>query len=476
MLLNNYYLQTKELTMSVLTTRFAPSPTGDLHVGGARTALYSWLFAKQHHGRFLLRIEDTDLARSTTAAAEGIITSMQWLGLDYQGEIVYQSQRNARYCEIAQQLLGNQQAYKCYCSHERLEKLREELLAAKQKPKYDGLCRNNPKLNANGPYVVRFKNPLDGDVLFTDQIKGPMRISNQELDDIIILRSDGTPTYNFTVVVDDRDQQITHVIRGDDHISNTPRQINILHALASPVPIYAHVPMILGSDGKRLSKRHGANGILEYRNLGFLPQALLNYLVRLGWSHQDQEVFSISDMIEKFDFSHVNKAPAAFDMKKLLWLNQHYIKTSSVEILAPELHHQYAWLKVAVPANVDLSPIINALRERAKTMVEMAEQSAHVFNENFTVTQELVSQYFTPEAMGYLQYFVTKLQAVPLWEEAVINAIVQQILEDCNIKIPQLAPVVRVALTGSANAPSIPATLQMIGRDKALQRLQVHLS
>ena len=455
--------------MSAVITRFAPSPTGDLHVGGARTALYSWLFAKQQNGKFLLRIEDTDLARSTSEAAHGIIKSLAWLGLDYQGTIVYQSKRFARYQEVVDQLLANDHAYQCYCSAERLDKLREELLAAKQKPKYDGLCRHNPQ-QPTASFVVRFKNPSSGNVLFEDQIKGSMCISNEELDDIIIMRSDGTPTYNFTVVVDDHDQQVTHIIRGDDHLSNTPRQINILHALGAKTPVYAHVPMILGGDGKRLSKRHGANGVMEYRDLGFLPQALLNYLVRLGWSHHDQEVFSIDEMIEKFDFRHVNKSPAAFDDKKLLWLNQHYIKSSSIEELAPELLHQYALLNVNVLQEINLTPIINALRDRAKTIKEMAEQSAHVFLEQIALSPELIAQHFTPESGPYLRDFFHNLNAVQ-WEEASLTQALNQTLATFNIKMPQLAPVIRLALTGSTNAPSIPATLLLVGQQKSLQRL-----
>jgi glutamyl-tRNA synthetase len=455
--------------MSLVITRFAPSPTGDLHVGGARTALYSWLFAKQHHGRFLLRIEDTDIARSTTAAAEGIIESLKWLGLDYQGTIVYQSQRFARYREIVEQLMQNGQAYKCYCSQERLEKLREELLAAKEKPKYDGLCRNANQ-HQNQAFVVRFKNPLSGQVLFEDQIKGSMSISNEELDDIIIMRSDGTPTYNFTVVVDDHDQQVTHIIRGDDHLSNTPRQVNILQALGANIPVYAHVPMILGGDGKRLSKRHGANGVMEYRDLGFLPKALLNYLVRLGWAHHDQEVFTIDEMIEKFDLKHVSKSPAAFDTKKLLWLNQHYIKTSDIAELLPELLHQYKLLNVNLPYNYDFTIIINALRERAKTMKEMAEQSMHVFIQELSIEPELAKQHFNQDVITYLKDFVNNLPNAS-WDDANLTQALNQTLNNFNIKMPQLAPAIRLALTGSTNAPSVPAVLQMVGKEIALKRL-----
>jgi glutamyl-tRNA synthetase len=313
-------------TQQTIRTRFAPSPTGYLHIGGARTALFSWLFARRHGGAFILRIEDTDLERSTPESIQAIIDGMAWLNLDYDEGPFYQMQRMDRYREVIQQLLDGGHAYRCYCSKERLDQLREAQMVDKQKPRYDGCCRDAQPNDSNAPHVIRFRNPLEGDVVFDDQVFGPIAVSNAELDDLIIARTDGTPTYNFTVVVDDWDMQITHVIRGTDHINNTPRQINILKALGAEVPQYAHVPMILGEDGKRLSKRHGAVSVLQYRDEGFLPEAVLNYLVRLGWSHGDQEVFSREEMMQLFDLEHVNKSPAAVNTEKLAWLNQHYLK------------------------------------------------------------------------------------------------------------------------------------------------------
>ncbi|MFU8798340.1 MAG: glutamate--tRNA ligase, partial [Gammaproteobacteria bacterium] len=315
-------------------TRFAPSPTGYLHVGSARTALYCFLYARKHKGTFILRIEDTDLERSTIESVEAILESMEWLELSYDEGPHYQTRRFDRYKEVIQHLLAENKAYRCYCSKERLEKLRSDQMAAQQKPRYDGQCRPHSAVRAthlssmsDQPYVVRFANPIDGEVLVDDQVFGPVIFKNTELDDLIIARSDGSPTYNFTVVVDDWDMKVTHVIRGDDHLNNTPRQINILKALGADLPIYAHLPMILGPDGKRLSKRHGAVSVMQYRDEGYLPHALLNYLVRLGWSHGDQEIFSLEEMINLFDMRDVNKAAAAFDPQKLAWLNQHYLKT-----------------------------------------------------------------------------------------------------------------------------------------------------
>ncbi|MGB5398119.1 MAG: glutamate--tRNA ligase, partial [Gammaproteobacteria bacterium] len=310
--------------MTTVRTRFAPSPTGYLHIGGARTALFSWLYARKLGGTFVLRIEDTDRERSTQASVDVILQGMEWLGLDHDEGPFYQTQRFERYREVIDQLIESGHAYHCDCSRERLDKLREQQMADKQKPRYDGCCRER-ELAPNDRTVVRFKNPLDGDVIIDDKVKGRVVINNRELDDLVIARPDGTPTYNFTVVVDDWDMNISHVIRGDDHLNNTPRQINILNALGAKLPVYAHVPMILGADGKRLSKRHGAVSVLQYRDEGYLPEALMNYLVRLGWSHGDQEIFSRAEMIEFFDISNVNSAASTFNPDKLIWLNQQYI-------------------------------------------------------------------------------------------------------------------------------------------------------
>ena len=312
-------------------TRFAPSPTGYLHVGGARTALYSWLHAKSQGGEFVLRIEDTDLERSTQEAVDAILEGMKWAGLDWDEGPYFQTQRFDRYNELVDQLLAEDKAYKCYCSRERLDELREKQMAAKESPRYDGKCSHGDIVDTGADYVVRFRNPKSGSVIVDDKIRGKVEFANTELDDLIIRRTDGSPTYNFCVVVDDWDMGITNVVRGEDHLNNTPRQINILKALGAPVPEYAHVAMILGDDGAKLSKRHGAVGVMQYRDDGYLPEALLNYLVRLGWSHGDQEIFSTEEMIKLFSLDAVNKAPSAFNTEKLQWVNQHYIKT-----LAPE--------------------------------------------------------------------------------------------------------------------------------------------
>src|SRR5512143_3034880 len=311
-----------------IRTRFAPSPTGYLHIGGARTALFSWLYARRHGGTFILRIEDTDLERSTAESVNVILEGMTWLGLEYDEGPFFQTHRFDRYKEVIKQLLDDGKAYKCYCTKDELEAMREEQMANKQKPRYDGRCRHRTEPREGHEYVVRFRNPEEGQTIVDDRVRGRVVFSNSELDDLIIARSDGSPTYNFVVVVDDMDMKITHVIRGDDHLNNTPRQINILKALGYEPPRYAHVPMILGSDGARLSKRHGAVSVMQYRDDGFLPEALLNYLVRLGWSNGDQEIFSIDEMIRLFDVSNVHTSAAAFNPEKLLWLNQHYLKTA----------------------------------------------------------------------------------------------------------------------------------------------------
>ncbi|MBL4856045.1 MAG: glutamate--tRNA ligase, partial [Idiomarina sp.] len=342
--------------MSVVT-RFAPSPTGYLHVGGARTALYSWLVAKAQGGEFVLRIEDTDRERSTQPAIDAILEGMQWLGLNWDKGPFYQTQRFDRYQQLIDKLLDEDKAYKCYCSAERLEKMREEQMAAGQKPRYDGHCRDNPNVGGD-KYVIRFRNPQEGSVVFDDHIRGRIEFSNQELDDLIIARTDGTPTYNFCVVVDDWDMEITHVVRGEDHINNTPRQINILKALGAPVPQYAHVSMILGDDGKKLPKRHGAVSVMQYRDDGYVPEAVINYLARLGWSHGDQEIFSVDELVKYFKLDDVNKAASAFNTEKLNWLNQHYMKTLPAAQVAPQLQWQFDQLDVDTSTGPALEKIV----------------------------------------------------------------------------------------------------------------------
>ncbi len=453
-----------------MITRFAPSPTGYLHVGGARTALYCWLYAQKTQGKFILRIEDTDLERSTQESVQAILDGMKWLNLSYDEGPHYQTKRFDRYEEVIAQLLKEGKAYRCYCSKERLEKLREEQTANKEKPRYDGFCRDR-KDQPEGPYVIRFKNPLEGVVEFDDLIRGNVSFNNTELDDLIIARSDGTPTYNFTVVVDDWDMKITHVIRGDDHINNTPRQINILRALGATPPSYAHVPMILGSDGKRLSKRHGAVGVMQYREDGFLPEALLNYLVRLGWSHGDQEIFSIQEMIQYFDIHDINNSPAAFNTEKLLWLNQHYIKNSDPEHVAKELAWHMQQLDIDVTQGPALTDIVKAQAERAKTVREMAEKSRYFYSDSVEYNPDAVSKHLTPDVKPALVAVQAALSELKEWNKETIHQTILNIAEKMELKIGKIAQPLRIAVTGDVVSPSIDLTLCLLGQERVLARL-----
>jgi len=450
-------------------TRFAPSPTGYLHIGGARTALYCWLFARKTKGTFILRIEDTDLERSTPESVQAILDGMAWLNLGYDEGPFYQTKRFDRYHAVIEQLVKEGKAYRCYCSKERLDKLRDEQMAAKQKPRYDSHCRQLTEAR-EGSFVIRFKNPETGIVEFDDLIRGKLSFANTELDDLIIARSDGSPTYNFTVVVDDWDMKITHVIRGDDHINNTPRQINILRALGATLPLYAHVPMILGSDGKRLSKRHGAVGVLQYREDGFLPEALLNYLVRLGWSHGDQEIFSINEMIEYFAIEDINRAPAAFNLEKLLWLNQHYMKTSDPAHVAKELAWQMQRLNIDTSNGPALVEIVKAQAERTKTLVEMAERSRY-FYADVNLSDELRA-HFTPALKPALQAVREQLSALPEWSKEAIHGVLTQTAEAQGLKLGKLAQPMRIALTGGTVSPPLDMTILLIGRERAVKRLE----
>ena len=454
--------------MTETRTRFAPSPTGYLHIGGARTALYCWLFARQTKGTFILRIEDTDLERSTPESVQAILDGMQWLGLNYDEGPFYQTKRFDRYAEVMAQLLKEGRAYRCYCSKERLEKLREEQMAAKQKPRYDGHCR---ELTAerDGSFVVRFKNPQDGEVSFDDQVRGKVTFANQELDDLIIARSDGTPTYNFTVVVDDWDMNITHVLRGDDHINNTPRQINILRALGATPPQYAHLPMILGSDGKRLSKRHGAVSVMQYREDGFLPEALLNYLARLGWSHGDKEIFSIQELINLFEISGINRAPAAFNLDKLLWLNQHYMKHSESSHVAKELAWHMEQMGIDTSNGPSLNDIIRVQAERTKTLKEMAERSRY-FYQDVPVTDEMIA-HLKPEIVPAMVAIRENFDDLIEWSQEAIHAVIAAAAENNGLKVGKVAQPLRVVMTGGTVSPPIDVTVELIGRDRALTRI-----
>lgn len=453
-------------------TRFAPSPTGYLHVGGARTALYSWLFAKHNAGTFILRIEDTDRERSTQEAVDAILDGMRWLNLDYDEGPYFQTKRYARYEEVAQQLLEQGQAYRCYCTKERLEGLREELIAKGDKPRYDGHCRALTNVPENTPYVLRFKNPEDGVVSFDDAVRGVVEVANSELDDLIIVRSDGNPTYNFTVVVDDSDMQIDFVIRGEDHISNTPRQINILHAIGAKIPRYAHLPMILGPDGQRLSKRHGAVSVLQFRDDGYLPQALLNYLVRLGWSHGDQEIFSIPEMIAAFNLEHISTSPAAFNMEKLNWLNQHYLKTLPVAEIAGHLEWHLQRLNIDFSKGPTIEKVVLALRERVKTLLEMAQKSKIFYEDGIELDSAAAAQHLTPSIYEPLTYLLQQLQGITLWEAQQLHSAITNTVEHFKIGMGKLAQPLRVAVTGNTSSPSIDITLELIGRNRTIKRLE----
>ncbi len=458
-----------------MKTRFAPSPTGFLHVGGARTALFCFLQARAHEGTFVLRIEDTDLERSTPESVLAILEGMEWLGLEYDEGPYYQTQRFDRYAEVLQQLLEEGNAYPCYCSKERIEAIREEQMKTGDKPRYDGHCRDleeppeGPDFNSRP--VVRFRNPRQGNVVFDDLVRGQISISNTELDDLVIARPDGSPTYNFTVVVDDMDMEITQVIRGDDHINNTPRQINIYRALGAEHPEFGHVPMILGEDGARLSKRHGAVGVMQYRDDGYLPQALLNYLVRLGWSHGDQEVFSLADMIEKFDIRDVNRKASAFNTEKLDWLNQQYMKNLPAEEVAQHLqwHFETAGLNSENgPPLVDLIPV---QADRVKNLKEMTAQSRTFYEDFDQFDAGAAKKHLRPVAEGPLKAIGSRLADLAIWEPARLDEVVRLTAEELEVGMGKIAQPLRVALTGTAVSPSIDKTLWLTGRERSLVRI-----
>lgn len=453
-------------------TRFAPSPTGYLHIGGARTALFSWLYARQHGGTFILRIEDTDLERSTPESVNAILEGMAWLGLDYDEGPFFQTQRFDRYHEVIQGLLERGHAYRCYCSKERLENLREQQMATKQKPRYDGHCRelNHPP-GGDQPYVIRFKTPQQGSVVVNDQIRGRVIFQNHELDDLIIARSDGSPTYNMTVVVDDWEMKITHVIRGDDHLNNTPRQIHILEALGVTPPHYAHVPMILGSDGSRLSKRHGAVSVIQYREDGYLPEAMINYLARLGWSHGDQEIFSREELIQLFDLSAINHAAAAFNPDKLLWLNQHYLKELPLERAVREFKRHLDRQGYDPDQGPDVAAMVTAQRSRAKTLHEMAESSHCFYVAPESLDEAAAKKHLMAEVQAPLQTFRDRLATLESWQAEAIHALLKSVAEEADLKIGKLAQPIRVAMTGKDISPPIDVTVWLIGRDSALARL-----
>ncbi|HEV2228848.1 MAG TPA: glutamate--tRNA ligase [Steroidobacteraceae bacterium] len=458
-----------------VVTRFAPSPTGLLHVGGARTALFCWLYARRMGGKFILRVEDTDRERSTEEAVRVILEGMAWLGLDADEGPYYQSERFDRYREVIAEMLKAGSAYHCYCTKEELDALREQQIARKEKPRYTGICRERTAPRPGVEPVVRFRNPLSGTVVVEDLVHGPVTFQNAELDDLIVARSDGTPTYNFCVVVDDMDMGVTHVIRGDDHLNNTPRQMNMLRALGVTPPVYAHVPMILGPDGTKLSKRHGAVSVLQYEADGYLPDALLNYLVRLGWSHGDQEVFTRDEMIAAFDIHDVNKAASAFNPEKLLWLNQQHMVRSPPAALIPHLRAQLRRLGTDSDDEELLEGVILAQRERAKTLKEMAENSRFFFSDDIRLDPKAVAKHLTADGLAGLGQVRARLAALAEWNAAAIHDALNALATELQVGLGKIAQPVRVAVTGTAVSPPIDATLALLGRERALARLDAVL-
>ena len=464
--------------MSVVT-RFAPSPTGYLHIGGARTALYSWLYAQKTGGSFVLRIEDTDRERSTDEAVAAIVDAMDWLDLPAEGPATYQTQRFDRYGQVIEQLLAEGKAYRCYSTAEEVEAMREAARAAGEKPKYDGTWRPMPgkvlpEIPAGRDPVIRFATPLDGHTVIPDLVKGDITIANSELDDLIIARADGTPTYNFCVVVDDMDMGITHVIRGDDHVNNTPRQINILKALVGDegdLPVYAHVPMILGADGKRLSKRHGAVGVMTFREQGFLPSALLNYLVRLGWAHGDQEIFTRAEMIEHFDIENVQGGASTFDPEKLTWVNQEHIKMAAPDTLAGELAWHLARHDIHDVPAPRLAEIAAVQQGRCKLMTEMAEGSLFLFAAPDDYAAKAVKKHIKADTPAVLADVHDRLAALDTWDAETLGEAVRGVAEAREIGMGKVAQPIRIALTGGPVSPSIDDTLVLLGREATLARL-----
>ncbi|KRG39695.1 glutamyl-Q tRNA(Asp) ligase [Stenotrophomonas pictorum JCM 9942] len=458
-------------------TRFAPSPTGYLHIGGARTALYCWLEARHRGGQFVLRIEDTDRERSTQGAIDAILEAMQWLGLDYDEGPIYQTDRVARYKQVAEQLIASGKAYYAYETREELDAMREAAMAKQEKPRYNGAARE-----LNLPYrddpnrVIRFKNPLEGTVVFDDLIKGPIEIANSELDDMVIFRPDGFPTYNFAVVVDDWDMGITEVIRGDDHINNTPRQINLYEAIGAPVPKFGHMPMILDEQGAKLSKRTGAADVMQYKDAGYLPEALLSYLARLGWSHGDQELFSRQELIELFDVTHCNSKASRLDMAKLGWVNQHFLKTETPESIAPHLVYQLQKLGLDVAAGPAPADVVIALRERVQTLKEMAEKAVVWYTPLSEYDEAAVAKHFKPGAELPLAKARELLAALPEWSAESVSAALHEAAAALEIGMGKVAQPLRVAITGTQVSPDISHTVYLAGRDEALKRIDAALT
>jgi glutamyl-tRNA synthetase len=456
-------------------TRFAPSPTGFLHIGGARTALFSWAYARRHGGKFVLRIEDTDVERSTAESVNAILEGLKWLGIDWDEGPFFQMKRLARYREVAEQLMKDGCAYKCWMTREELDALRKEQIQKGLKPRYDGRWRPERGLKppADRPPVIRFRNPDAGEVTFNDLVKGPITVANAELDDLVILRADGVPTYNFGVVVDDLDMEITHVIRGDDHVNNTPRQVNIFNALKKPLPHFAHVPMILGADGERLSKRHGSVSVIQYRDEGFLPEALGNTLARLGWSHGNDEVISKEQLVQWFDLAHVSRSPAQFNPEKALWLNQQYMKVADDVRLSGLVELVLRDMGVPTDDGPPIDKVVALLKERANTVVHLAE-NARMFYSYASPTAQSIAEHVPVRTKPVLKSLAARLEGVA-WERKALGATISEVLKSSGLKMPELAMPMRLIVTGRTQTPSLDVVLELIGRDKVLARMAQHL-
>ena len=453
-------------------TRFAPSPTGYLHLGGARTALFNWLLARKMGGEFVLRVEDTDRERSTEASVQAIMDGMQWLGLDYDEGPFFQTRRYDLYREVSQKLLESGHAYHCYCSRERLDEMRELATREKRKPRYDGTCRHRTEPVPGIDPVLRFKTPESGTVVIDDLVKGTIEIDNAELDDLVICRSDGNPTYNLTVVADDIDMGITHVVRGDDHINNTPRQIHIFNALGAELPKFAHLPMILGDDGKRMSKRHGAVSVMQYQSDGILPNALLNYLARLGWSHGDQELFTIAELRELFDLANCQRSGSVFDQKKLLWVNQQHLSKMTDDELGTLLEAEFTELGLDSSTGPDPVKLAVILRERSQTVKEMGQQSRIYYQDEISYDDKAASKQLRPVSLPVMTAVVEKLSAIEDWQAETLKNALNELAESLEIGFGKIGQPLRVALTGGSASPDIADTLEMIGKERSVARVK----
>jgi len=458
--------------MSELRVRFAPSPTGYLHVGGARTALFNWLQARKEGGTFILRIEDTDVERSTKESVDAILEGMAWLGLEWNEGPFYQSDSFPLYKEYVQKLLDAGKAYRCYCSAEELDAKRNLAMQEGRKPKYDGTCRDRADHPEGQPCVIRFRAPHGGVTAFDDLIKGKITFPNEELDDLIIQRTDGTPTYNFCVVIDDATMRITTVIRGDDHVNNTPRQVQLYEALGFPVPQFAHVPMILGSDKARLSKRHGATSVIAYRDMGYLPEALINYLVRLGWSCGDDEIFSRDEMIQKFDISGVGRSASVFNTEKLNWLNAHYIKNSDPQRLADLLLPHLTKRDVITSGGPDMALVVKTLQQRAQTLEEMADRALFYYNAPTSYDEAALAKYNPEQMLAVFDAAIAKFTAVSSADEAAVEALLKEISIELGVKMGLVGQPIRIALSGSAQAPGLGEIIMALGLEETIRRIQ----